>query len=45
MVGSMLAHVAGAPLEETALGLVPAALAALGMASARLRELLSGKRK
>ncbi len=36
----MLAHIAGAPVEETALSLAPVALAAAGLASARLRRLV-----
>jgi predicted alpha/beta-hydrolase family hydrolase len=35
----MLAHIAGAPVEETALSLAPVALAAAGLATARLRHL------
>jgi hypothetical protein len=40
----MLAHIAGAPLEETALGLAPVALVALAMASAYLRRLSADRR-
>lgn len=39
----MLAHIAGIPVEETALNLAPMALAAVGLASARLRR-LAGRR-
>jgi predicted alpha/beta-hydrolase family hydrolase len=35
----MLAHIAGAPVEETALSLAPVAFAAAGLAGARLRRL------
>lgn len=35
----MLAHIAGAPVEETALSLAPMALAALSLVSIRLRRL------
>jgi len=35
----MVAHIAGIPVEETALGLAPAAFAAAGLAGARLRRL------
>jgi len=37
----MLAHIAGIPVEETALSLAPVALAAAGLASARLRRLVT----
>lgn len=40
----MLAHIAGIPVEEAALGLAPAALAAAGLASARLRRLARRQR-
>jgi len=40
----MLAHIAGAPLEETALSLAPMALLAAGLAGARLRRLVRGQR-
>jgi hypothetical protein len=35
----MLAHIAGIPVEETALSLAPVAFAAIGLAGARLRRL------
>lgn len=35
----MLAHIAGAPIEETALSLLPMAFAAIGLVSIRLRRL------
>ena len=40
----MLAHIVGAPVEETALSLAPVVLAAAGMASARLREIVTVRR-
>jgi len=40
----MLAHIAGAPVEETALSLAPVAFVAAGLASARLRELAARRR-
>jgi predicted alpha/beta-hydrolase family hydrolase len=40
----MLAHIAGAPVEETALSLAPVAFAAAGLASIRLRDLATGRR-
>ena len=36
----MLAHIAGIPVEETALSLAPVGLLAAGLATARLRRLL-----
>ena len=36
----MLAHIAGAPVEETVLSLAPVAFAATALASARLRRLV-----
>jgi predicted alpha/beta-hydrolase family hydrolase len=36
----MLAHIAGAPVEETALSLAPMAFAAAGLLAARLRRLV-----
>ena len=36
----MLAHIAGAPVEETALSLAPMAFLAAGLAGARLRRLM-----
>jgi aryl carrier-like protein len=35
----MLAHIAGIPVEETALSLAPVALVVAGLTSARLRRL------
>ncbi len=35
----MLAHIAGIPVEETALNLAPVAFVAAGLTSARLRRL------
>jgi len=35
----MLAHIAGIPVEETALNLAPVAFLAAGLTSARLRRL------
>ncbi len=35
----MLAHIAGIPVEETALGLAPVAFVAVGLTSARLHRL------
>lgn len=35
----MLAHIAGIPVEETALSLAPAVFVAAGLTSARLRRL------
>jgi predicted alpha/beta-hydrolase family hydrolase len=40
----MLAHIAGIPVEETALSLAPVALAAAGLAGARLRRLATRRR-
>jgi len=40
----MLAHIAGAPVEETALSLAPMAFFAAGLASARLRQLAERRR-
>jgi len=40
----MLAHIAGIPVEETTLSLAPVALAAAGLASARLRRLVTQRR-
>lgn len=40
----MLAHIAGIPVEETALGLAPMALAAVGLAGIRLRGLAAQRR-
>lgn len=37
----MLAHIAGIPVEETALSLAPVALVAIGLTSARLRQLIA----
>lgn len=36
----MLAHIAGAPVEEAALSLTPMAFLAAGLATARLRRLV-----
>lgn len=40
----MLAHIAGIPVEETALSLAPVALVAIGLTSARLRQLTAQRR-
>jgi len=40
----MLAHIAGIPVEETALSLAPAAFAAAGMAGLYLRRLAAHRR-
>jgi hypothetical protein len=40
----MLAHIAGAPFEETALSLAPMALVAASVASARQRGIAAGRR-
>jgi predicted alpha/beta-hydrolase family hydrolase len=40
----MLAHVAGAPVEETVLSLTPVAFAAAGLAAVRLRRLAAQRR-
>jgi hypothetical protein len=37
----MLAHIAGIPVEETALSLAPVAFVAAGLTSARLRRLIA----
>lgn len=39
----MLAHIAGVPVEETALNLAPVAVATAGLAGARLRR-IAGRR-
>ena len=41
----MLAHIAGIPVEETALSLAPAAFAVAGLTSARLRRLAHQRRR
>jgi len=40
-----LAHIAGIPIEETALSLVPVAAATGGLAGARLRRLAARRRE
>ncbi|HEX6688686.1 MAG TPA: hypothetical protein VF085_08485 [Solirubrobacterales bacterium] len=40
----MLAHIAGVPVEETALNMAPVAFAAAGLAGARLRRLATQRR-
>ncbi len=40
----MLAHIAGIPVEETALSLAPVAFVAAGLTSARLRRLTAQRR-
>ncbi len=40
----MLAHIAGIPVEETALSLAPVAFVAAGLTSARLRRLTAERR-
>jgi predicted alpha/beta-hydrolase family hydrolase len=40
----MLAHIAGIPVEETALSLAPVALLAAGLTAARLRQLTAQRR-
>jgi len=40
----MLAHIAGAPVEETALSFGPMAFAAAGLAGIRLRRLAARRR-
>jgi hypothetical protein len=40
----MLAHIAGAPVEEAALSLAPMAFAAAGLAGVRLRQLAAHRR-
>jgi predicted alpha/beta-hydrolase family hydrolase len=40
----MLAHIAGIPVEETALSFAPVAFAAAGLASIRLRRLAAYRR-
>jgi predicted alpha/beta-hydrolase family hydrolase len=40
----MLAHIAGIPVEETALSFAPIAFAAAGLAGARLRRLAAQRR-
>ncbi len=40
----MLAHIAGIPVEETALSLAPVAFVAAGLTSARLRRLIAQRR-
>jgi hypothetical protein len=41
----MFAHIAGIPVEETALSFAPVAVAAGGLASARLRRVSSRRRE
>ena len=41
----MLAHIAGMPIEETALSLVPIAAATGGIAGLKLRERLRRRRR
>lgn len=41
----MLAHIAGIPVEETVLSVAPVALATVGLASLRLRRLVTTKRR
>jgi hypothetical protein len=41
----MLAHIAGIPVEETALNLAPVAFVAAGLTSARLRRLTAQRRQ
>jgi hypothetical protein len=41
----MFAHIAGIPVEETALSFAPVAVAAGGVASARLRQRAAGRRR
>jgi hypothetical protein len=40
----VIAHIAGVPIEETALSLGPALAAACGIATLRLRERIAGRR-
>ncbi len=40
----VIAHIAGVPIEETALSLGPAIAAACGIAMLRLRERIAGRR-
>lgn len=40
----MLAHIAGIPVEETAMSLAPVAFVAAGIASVRLRRLAANRR-